>query len=345
MSGHPLAMHAQLARLRALGLTLVAGFGLLMAACGSGPEKPVVDRISALPPVPHPADNPATPEKLALGRQLFADPRLSDSGRSSCLNCHARHLGWADGKVTSVRSNRQPLARNTPSLYNLAWQTRFGWDGRSATLEDEVLLGWRDHVGADPQAAAARLNAVTGYAGQFQAVWGGPATPQNVAQSMAAYLRTKVSHNAPWDRYEMGDVKAVSADAIEGYRIFAGKGRCIACHAPPLYGNGDFHNAGLEAGKRSPDPGRFGVTREAADRGAFKTPSLRSVAITGPYFHDGSARSLREAVAVMAEGGKRDRTRSPLLRDVDLSSGEIDKVVAFLTSLTSGEPWQRPALP
>lgn len=334
---------ATLRRVALVGLS--AGIALWLAACGSGPDKPVVERISALPPVPHPADNPATPEKLALGRQLFADPRLSDSGRSSCLNCHARHLGWADGKVLSVRDNGQPLARHTPSLYNLAWQTRFGWDGRSETLEAEVLLGWREHVGADLAAAVARLNAVPGYAGQFQAVWGGPATPQNVAQSIAAYVRTKVSQNAPWDRYEMGDVKAVSADAIEGYKIFAGKANCIACHAPPLYGNGNFYNVGLEAGKRNPDPGRFGVTREAADRGAFKTPSLRSVALTGPYFHDGSARTLREAVAYMAGGGKRDRTKTPLLKDVNLSNSEIDKVVAFLTSLTSGETWQRPALP
>jgi len=338
-------MHPLLTATRAAGLALAASLGLLLAACGSGPEKPIVDRISALPPIPHPADNPATPEKLALGRQLFADPRLSDSGRSSCLGCHARHLGWADGKVLSVRDNGQPLARHTPSLYNLAWQTRFGWDGRSATLEDEVLLGWREHVGADLQAAAARLNAVPGYAGQFQAVWGGPVTPQRVAQSIAAYLRTKVSANAPWDRYELGDVKAVSPEAIEGYRIFAGKANCIACHAPPLYGNGSFHNVGLEAGKRNPDPGRFGVTREAADRAAFKTPSLRSVAISGPYFHDGSARTLREAVVLMAEGGKRDRHKSPLLKNANLSSSEVDKVVAFLTSLTSGEPWQRPALP
>jgi cytochrome c peroxidase len=333
------------ALLRQCLLLSTAAALLGLAGCGSGPEKPIVDRISALQPVPHPQANPATPAKLALGKQLFADVRMSDSGRSACVSCHARHLGWADGKVVSVRADGQPLPRHTASLYNLAWQTRYGWDGRSATLEDEVLLGWREHVGADPAAIVALLNAIPGYAGQFQAVWGGPATPQNVAQSIAAYLRTKTSENAPWDRYERGDVKAVSPEAIEGFKLFAGKGNCTACHAPPLYGNGNFYNAGLEAGKRNPDPGRFGVTQQAADRGAFKTPSLRSVALSGPYFHDGSARTLREAVAVMAAGGKRDRHKSPLLKNTGLSNSEIDKVVAFLTSLTSGEAWQPPALP
>jgi cytochrome c peroxidase len=332
-----------LIRSRWTAMTLFVG--LALTACASGPERPIVGRISALPGVEQPTDNPSTPAKVALGAQLFVDKRLSGSGQTACQSCHYRHLGWADGLAFSRRDDGQMNTRHTPSLYNAGHQTAWYWDGRASSLEAQILAAWKSQNGADPAVVAARLNAIPGYRGQFQAVFGGPATAQNIPQALAAYLRGKRSENAPWDRYEQGDVKAVSEAAIEGYKLFAGKARCAVCHAAPYYGNGGFHNVGLEARKNPPDPGRFAVTGAESDRAAFKTPSLRSAALSAPYFHDGSARTLREAVKYMAAGGGRDRNKSPALKDVDLDDEEIDQIVAFINSLTSNEVWRAPALP
>ena len=325
-------------------LPLLVALGV--AACAVPPtEKPIVGRISALPPIVHPADNPSSPPKVALGAQLFVDKRLSGSGNTSCQGCHYRELGWTDAKVLSQRDNGDMNTRHTPSLYNVGHQAVWYWDGRAATLEAQTLAAWRNQMSVDPAVAAARIAAVPGYASQFQAVFGAPASAENITKALTAYLRTKNSENAPWDRYELGDVSAVSKEAIEGYQLFAGKGGCTACHAPPFYGNSTFFNIGLEHGKAKPDAGRFTVTKNEADRGAFKTPSLRSVALGAPYFHDGSAATLKDAVRVMASGGGADPARSSVLQPRGLSEAEIDRIVAFLASLTSTETWQAPALP
>lgn len=323
-----------------------AAAAVAVAGCTAVGEQPAATPpLSALPPVVHPDDNPATPAKLALGAQLFLDKRLSGSGGTSCQSCHYRHLGWTDGNALSRRDNGDMNARHTPSLYNVGLQTAWYWDGRATTLEAQVVAAWRNQMSVDPAVAVARLNAVPGYASQFQAVFGGPATPANVSQALAAYLRTKRSDNAPWDRHERGDRQAVSADAVAGFALFNGKGNCSACHTPPFYGNSSFFNIGLEAGKARPDPGRFTVTKNEADRGAFKTPSLRSVELGAPYFHDGSVATLTEAVRYMAGGGGNDPAKSPLLRPTGLTDTEIAQVVAFLKALTSTEPWAPVALP
>jgi cytochrome c peroxidase len=314
---------------------------LLAAGCAHRATEPT----TALPPMQYPADNPTSPAKVALGAQLFVDKRLSGSGQMACQGCHYRELGWTDAQVLSKRDDGQLNTRHTPSLYNVGHQTIWYWDGRSATLEAQTLAAWRNQTGADPAKIAAILNAVPGYASQFQVVYGGPATPDNIVKSLTTYLRTKNSDNAPWDRFERGDMKAVSADAVAGQKLFAGKGGCVACHTPPLYGNSTFFNIGLEAGKAKPDVGRFNVTKNDADMSAFKTPSLRSVALGAPYFHDGSRATLDEAVRYMAAGGGNDPKKSPLLKPTGLTEPEIAQVVEFLKALTSTEPWQAPTLP
>jgi cytochrome c peroxidase len=321
--------------------------GALVAACSTGtPTNPKeAQRLSKMPAVVHPADNPLTAAKVNLGTQLFVDPRLSGSGKTACQSCHYRQYGWTDATRLSKRDDGVVNTRHTPTLYNVGHQTLWYWDGRAATLDAQVLAAWRAQSGADPVKVAAVLNAVPGYRSQFQAVWGGEATPENIVKTLATFFRSLVSDNSAWDRYEAGDAKAVSQAAVEGYALFAGKGQCIVCHAPPLYGNSTFFNIGLEHGKEKPDPGRFNVTKQESDRGAFKTPTLRSVELSGPYFHDGSASTLREAVAYMAGGGKPDPNKSPILRPTGLTDAEIDKVVAFLNSLTSNEGWQQPKLP
>jgi cytochrome c peroxidase len=328
--------------------TLVAG---LSAACccwlGSSVADVTTapDRLSALPPMVHPADNPPTVEKIALGKQLFVDPRLSGSGEMSCQGCHYRHLGWTDGKVLSEKDNGELNTRHTPSLYNVGYQTAWYWDGRATTLEGQILAAWKAQINADPDKVAALIDAVPVYSLQFDRVFASPATPDTIVKALAAYLRTKNSDNSPWDRYEMGDTAAVAADAVAGFDLFVGKAGCSACHSPPYFGNSTFFNIGLEHGKPNPDPGRFNVTKEEADRGAFKTPSLRSVALSAPYFHDGSRATLVEAVTYMASGGGSDPGKSELLVDRGLTDTEIRQIVAFLESLTSEEPWEAPAIP
>lgn len=320
-----------------------------LAACASGTAPVAGSKAAAspqaLPAMAHPADNPPSDAKTALGKQLFVDTRLSGSGQMACQSCHYHHLGWTDAKALSVRDDGKTNTRHTPTLYNVGHQSVWYWDGRAATLEGQVMAAWRAQTGADPAKVAALLNGVDGYRGQFRQVFGSDATPETIAKALAAFLRTLNSDGSPWDRYAAGDTKAVSSAAIEGQALFAGKGGCIACHAPPFYGNSSFFNIGLEHGKDKPDAGRQAVTKNEADRGAFKTASLRSAAKSGPYFHDGSAATLKEAVRYMASGGKPDPNKSTALRATGLSEAEIDKIVAFIESLSSTEAWVAPTLP
>lgn len=306
---------------------------------------PVGPRLSQLPVPVGTADNPITPEKIALGKQLFFDKRLSGNGDMSCESCHYRHLGWADGNKLSKKSDGSLNVRHTPTMYNVGYLKSWYWDGRAATLEGNVGAAWKGQIGGDPVKVSAALAAIPGYANQFQAVFGAPPNPDNIAKAVATYLRTKVSGDSPWDRHEKGDSKAVSADAREGFELFIGKGRCVICHTPGLYSNSEFYNIGLEANKEKKDLGRFNVTKKIEDTSAFKVPTLRSVGISNPYFHDGSVASLEDAVRYMANGGNDDPNKTPLLVKTGMSDSEIKKVVAFLQTLTSDEKFERPVLP
>jgi cytochrome c peroxidase len=334
-------------RSTSLLIALSAAGTLLAAACASRDDGGASGgpRLSQLPPVVSPADNPTTPEKVALGAKLWIDPRLSGSGKMACTTCHVREKGWTDGQVLSRRDNGDMNTRHSPTMYNVGYATAFYWDGRAPTLEAQVLAAWRVQISADPAIATARIAAVPAYVAEFQKVFGGPPTQDTVVKALAAYLRAKVSGLSPWDRYEMGQKSAVSADARAGFDLFMGKARCAVCHTPPAYSDFNFHNVGLEAGKPKPDLGRGGVTKKPEDNSAFKTPTLRSVAISGPYFHDGSRATLEEAVRYMASGGGKDPNKSAMLVDTRLTDQEIRQLVAFLTSLTSDEPYKAPALP
>jgi cytochrome c peroxidase len=325
----------------ALLLALVS----VLAGCAAVTSQAPAGRVSELPAVPQPADNLGSPQKIALGKQLFVDGRLSGSGQTACQSCHYRKLGWADAKVLSRKDDGSLNTRHTPSLYNVGYQSAWYWDGRAQRLEAQVLAAWRGQSGADPAKVVSALNTIEGYRVQFRQVYDSEATADNVVKSLAAYLRSKVSDDSPWDRYERGERRAVSRDAVEGFRLFMGQGRCATCHAPPYFGNSTFYNIGLEHGKAKPDPGRFNVTQDEADRGAFKTPSLRSAALSAPYFHDGSAARLEDAVRYMAGGGGSDPNKSALLVPTGLSDAQIRQIVAFIESLTSTEGWEAPQLP
>jgi cytochrome c peroxidase len=325
------------------------GSVVLLASCAAPEQKPAAaaeSRLSQMPAVVAPADNPMTAEKIALGKQLFFDPRLSGSGTMSCENCHYRDKGWAVPEALSKRDDGKINTRHTPTLYNVAYLTLWYWDGRAATMEAQTLAAWRNQMGADPVKIAERLNAIPAYKAAFNRAYGTDASGDTIVKSFTTYLRTLTSGStSPWDRYEAGDANAVSADAKAGFNLFMGKGRCAVCHTPPTYMNNDFHNIGLDHGKPNPDPGRGAISKKPEDTGAFKTPTLRSSELSGPYFHDGSVASLEEAVRYMASGGKPDPNKSPLLVPTGMTDSEIKHVTEFLRALTSREPLERPVLP
>jgi cytochrome c peroxidase len=326
--------------------SIAAALALALAVgCAGNPATPEKPRVSLLPPVVSPSDNPTAPEKVALGAKLWIDTRLSASGKTACTSCHVREKGWTDGLVLSKRDNGDMNTRHTPTVYDVGYLSSWYWDGRATTLEAQVLAAWRSQLSADPAKATAAIAALPGYVTEFQKVFGAAPSQDTIAKALAAWLRANVSGTSPWDRYEMGKGRAVPAEAKAGYAVFMGKGRCSACHAPPLYSDGKFHNIGLEAGKAKPDLGRTVQSKHPEDTSAFKTPTLRSVAISGPYFHDGSRATLEAAVRFMAEGGGTDPGKDALLSGAGLSDEEISQVIAFLSSLTSDEQYVAPALP
>jgi cytochrome c peroxidase len=330
---------ATLLGVSALGIALATG------CAGNPPGAPVKTRVSEVPPAVSPSANPTTPEKVALGAKLWIDTRLSGSGKMACTSCHVREKGWTDGLALSKRDNGDMNTRHTPTVYDVGFLPSWYWDGRAVSLEAQAFAAWRTQLSADPAKATAVIAAVPGYVTEFQKVFGAQPSQENISMALAAWLRANVSGTSPWDRYESGKSRAVTADAKAGYKVFTGKGRCSACHTPPLYTDGKFHNIGLEAGKAKPDLGRTVQSKHPEDTSAFKTPTLRSVAISGPYFHDGSRASLEDAVRYMAVGGGDDPGKSPLLSGAGLSDDEIRQVIAFLTSLTSEEQYVAPTLP
>ena len=234
---------------------------------------------------------------------------------------------------------------NGPSLQHLLGTDENGCDLLTQLcFGARVLLGMCLSVVTLCLTVGVLIGTVAGYRSQFQAVFASEPTAENIPRALAAFLRTLNSGDSPWDRYLAGDPAAVSAAAIAGHELFIGKAGCASCHTPPLYTDNRFHNIGLEAGKSQPDPGRQAISKETQDLHAFKTPTLRSVAISGPYFHDGSVASLEQAVRYMAAGGGAGAAKSSLLVDRKLSDPEIAQLVAFLNSLTSEEVFTPPQL-
>jgi cytochrome c peroxidase len=300
----------------------------------------------ALPPMAVPADNPMTPEKAGLGKQLFFDKRLSRTGEMSCETCHLPEMGWTDGKALSPRFDGSMNTRHTPTLYNVGYYKEWYWDGRAATLEAQILAAWTGQMGGEPEAVAKTLNGIPEYHQQFQRVMGGPATGENIAQALATFVRTLVSDDSPWDRYEKGDKAAVSADVIAGFRVFSEVASCTNCHLPPHYTDTLYHNVGVGYDKQPPDPGRGKVTGESSMMGAFKTPTIRSVTESAPYFHDGRSATIEEAVVFMLNGGIKNPNLDEKLQPKKLTTEQRDQLLAFIRALTPERtPFERPQLP
>ncbi|MFZ5444816.1 MAG: cytochrome-c peroxidase [Myxococcota bacterium] len=306
------------------------------------PAAPELPKLPlGLPELPAaPEENLTTPEKAELGWKLFYDKRLSKDGSMACAACHHLDKAWTSGAAVDAKVGGAMNKRNAPTMLNLGYHTSWYWDGRMATLEAVSNAAWKGQLGADPETSAKALNEVPVYKAMFERAFGEPASALNVPKALAAYFRTLNSANSPWDRAQAGDKTALTAEQHEGFKVFNAKG-CATCHVPPLFTTFEFENVGL-----GDDPGRKDATKADADAGKFKIPSLRNVALTAPYFHDGSAKTLDEAIAFMAKGGNKNPNLSAKLKPQKLSAKETKALKAFLESLTGTATYTtEPTLP
>jgi cytochrome c peroxidase len=306
-------------------------------------------------PIVTPPDNALTAGRIALGKQLFFDPRLSRTKKMSCETCHVPEKGWTDGLALSPRFDGSMNTRHSPTLYGAAFYPDLYWDGRAKGLETQIMAAWRAQMGADPDAIAKELEALPRYSEAFQKEYEGPPTGDRVVKALASFVRTIHAGDTPWDRAPQ-DAAAASKTAIgRGFQVFSTSG-CVLCHAPALFSDAQFHNIGIGADKVPPDMGRGKILSDAAAKnnqpvtpdierlmGAFKTPSLRGVALSGPYFHDGSAKTLEEAVDLMLKGGIDNKSKDVLLKPQALTAEQRKDLMAFLTALTpDNAPYPRP---
>ena len=319
-----------------------------MSAHGAGSSS-VVPASSGLqrafPPTNDPADNPTTPERVELGRLLFFDPVLSEGNDVACATCHHPDLGFSDGRPTSVAAGGASPARNALTLWNVAYSQSLFWDGRVGTLEEQALvpLTHADEMAvADPATMAAELQAIPAYAALFESAFGiAPAeiSADHVARALAAFQRSLISDNSPFDRYAAGDFDALTPAQRRGLAIFrSGATRCFECHGAPTFASDTFRVIGVP----SDDPGRAAVADDGVF-GAFKVPTLRNVALTAPYMHDGSLATLEEVIDFYRDGGGRAHDFDKVdvfVNPFTLSEQERADLLAFLYALTdeSGRP-------
>ena len=263
--------------------------------------------------MPVPEDNPLTAEKIALGRRLFRDPRLSRDGTIACTTCHDPARAFTDGRSIAVGVSGRQGRRNVPTLVNRAWGRLFFWDGRVRTLEEQVLRPIEDSNEMDRPArdAAARV---------------GVSIPE-LSQALAGYVRSIMSGDSPYDRFIAGNRTALTDEQQVGLQIFRGKGNCTRCHVGPTFSDERVHNTGVAWHE-----GR--LLDEGGGEGTFKTPTLREVARTAPYMHDGSLETLQQVVEFYDRGGNTNPALDPEIRPLRLTEGEKRALVAFLSSLT-----------
>lgn len=283
---------------------------------------------AGLPAVLHPSDNPSTPEKVALGKQLYFDGRLSADNKVSCATCHDPAKGFSNGEQFATGVEGKKGGRNSPTVLNSAFQKFQFWDGRAKSLEDQALGPVQNPIEMNMtlDAVVKKLNGIKGYRDQFQKVFGTDVTSDGIAKAIAAYERTIVSGEAPYDRYKAGDKTAMSESAVRGMNLFFNKARCSSCHVGPHFTDHSFHNIGIPG----QDEGRTAVTKSEGDKGAFKTPTLREIAKSGPYMHDGSLKTLEEVVAHYVKGGSPHPQLDEELYPLKLSPEEIADLVTFL---------------
>ena len=317
--------------------------------------------LGPIPAVTHPENNPGTPEKIELGRRLFFDPRLSGSGQLACASCHEPDMFWSDGRAVSFGHNRKQLTRNAPSLLNGGLRSSFFWDGRAESLEAqaEAVLTNPDEMHATAENMEETLSSLPEYGVWFTEVFGDSTpTMERITQALAAFERTLVGGQTRFDYFLNGKSAALSDSELAGLHLFRTDARCMNCHHGPLLTDDQFHNVGVSNyGTRFEDLGRYKVTSDPKDVGAFRTPSLRNVGRTAPYMHSGMF-TLEELLTLYNSGmpsprRKKSQADDPLfpetsarLKPLNLNEQDLADLAAFLHSLS--EPPRRiepPALP
>lgn len=335
---------------------LLVGSSLLLAGCASapGPARPVGKTVSiaaplGLPAVPVPADNPPTEATIALGKRLYFDPKLSADDRVSCASCHNPRLGFTDQLKTSAGIGGRTGSRNAPTVLNAAYHPVQFWDGRAASLEAQAAgpIANPVEMNLPHEACVKKVQADAEYPALFAQAFGpGDITMDKITKAIASFERTIVSGNSPFDRYQYGGERAaLSPAALRGLGVFtdAARGNCVVCHTieqdHALFTDGKYHNigVGLDENGEVKDLGRYEQTKQDADKGAFRTPTLRNIALTAPYMHDGSLKTLKAVVDFYIGGGSSNPQLDKQMKPLKLSRQDREDLQAFLESLT-GEP-------
>jgi cytochrome c peroxidase len=318
-----------------------------------------------------PPDNPITDAKAKLGDMIFDEKRVSADNSVACNTCHSPRNGFTTHTEAARGVGDRIGKRNAPSILNAMFYKSMFWDGRAATLEEQATVPILNPVEMgqkNPQDVVAKLAAIPEFVDAFQKVFGRPPNWDDMGKALAAFERTRLSTEAPFDRFLHGDEKALNASQRRGWALFTGKARCGSCHtydpALPLFGDNRFHNTGVAAGKQDfnqlakraaksttagnkagidklaletdySDLGRFLVTQKREDIGGFRTPFLRDVLLTGPYMHDGSLETLWDVVEFFNKGGDRNPFLDAEMKPLGLTGGEVEDLVNFLGTLTS----------
>lgn len=342
--------------------TAVAVAVLAIFASVHAQRTPSIAPLPSSPPEPE--DNPTTREKIELGKLLYFDPRLSGDGSTSCATCHDPNHGWAKKRVMSPAYPGTAHFRHSPTVLNVAYNTLMFWDGRVRTLEEQAMGPIKSpfEMNMNYDLLEERLKQVPKYREMFKKAFPedeDPITIQNIAKAIAAFERTIVCNDSPFDLYMRGDKDAMDEMQVRGMKLFIGKAGCVQCHNGPNFTDNKFHVTGVpkhrvedealvratrnfvlrQNGFKNPDEidrdlGRFFITKREEDKGAFKTPSLRNVALTPPYMHNGVFKNLREVVEFYDRGGGDVPNKDPLLKSLNLTEEEKGALVAFLEALT-----------
>lgn len=296
--------------------------------------------------IPFPKNNPYSDAKAKLGRVLFFDPILSGANVRSCSTCHNPGLSWGDGQARAVGEAQKPLALRSPTLLNVAWVPKLGWDGHFRNLESVAMgpITGAGNMNLPEKDMIGRLKAIPGYVDAFDAAFGeGEITRQKIEFALATFERSIVSSEAPFDRWIGGDNNAISEPAKRGFDLFNSKANCSACHSGWAFTDSSFHDIGTS--KTDIGRGKLFPTSLKLQY-AFKTPTLRDVARRAPYMHDGSIATLAEVVDLYDHGGIDRPSRSEDIRPLNLTKTEKADLIAFLQTLNSAaEPYPLPALP
>jgi len=284
--------------------------------------------------IPFPKDNPITKEKIDLGKKLFFDPILSRANNISCMSCHDSVKGWGDADPVATGDQGRTGPRNSPTILNSAYQYVYFWDGRAKSLEEQSLGPIESHVEMNlkPKEAVKKLQKNDVYQKMFKEAFPKEGiTVETLAKALATFERTIVSGNSRFDKWIAGDESQLNDAEAKGFHTFLTRANCNVCHGSFRFSDQSFNNVGID----NNDTGRFKVKKRALWKGTFKTPTLRNIANSAPYFHDGSVETLEEAVKICGQGGRdKNATISPLLIDKELSKDEVKSIVTFLETLS-----------